>query len=235
MKNLRIAICDDNKEYDDEIKHHVETFLYNEKMDFNIDVYYESEKLHNCGISYDIAFLDIEMEPYSGIAIAKELKSINPYITIFIITSYNKYLDDAMDLNVFRYLQKPLDAGRLKAGLEKALQNIDNREIAFKVKYNNKTITLTSNDIVYIEIVGRTTKIVTNSCEYISNNKIDFWQEKLIASFFYRVHKSFIINIKYVSSYQKDCVVLLQKYKIPISYRKQADFKNFFFNYIGDR
>ena len=79
------------KEYADEIKHHVETFLYNEKMDFNIDVYYESEKLHNCGITYDIAFLDIEMEPYSGIAIAKELKSINPYITIFIITSYNKY------------------------------------------------------------------------------------------------------------------------------------------------
>ena len=140
-----------------------------------------------------------------------------------------------MDLNVFRYLQKPLDARRLKSGLEKALNIIDNREITFTVKHENKAITLTSNDIVYIEITGRTTKAVTCNGEYISDNNINFWQEKLIASFFYRIHKSFIINIKYITSYQRDSVVLMQKYKIPISYRNQADFKNFFFNYIGER
>lgn len=232
---MKILICDDDKAYADEIKHHIEVFLYNKKIESKIDLYYESEKIHGGNTSYDIAFLDIEMGMYSGIDIAKELIAINPYITIFIITSYNKYLDDAMDLNVFRYLQKPLDAIRLKSGLEKALDIIDNREITFSVKHENKAITLTSNDIVYIEITGRTTKAVTCNGEYISDNNINFWQEKLIASFFYRIHKSFIINIKYITSYQRDSVVLMQKYKIPISYRNQADFKNFFFNYIGER
>lgn len=232
---MKVLICDDDKAYADDIKHHIEIFLYNKNIESKIDVYYGSEKIHGTKTFYDIAFLDIEMGKYSGIDIAKELKDINPYITIFIITSYNKYLDDAMDLNVFRYIQKPLDARRLKSGLEKALTIIDNREIAFTVKHAKKAITLTSNDIVYIEITGRTTKAVTCNGEYICDNNITFWQEKLIASFFFRIHKSFIVNIKYITSYQRDCVVLLQKYKIPISYRKQADFRNFFFNYIGER
>ena len=62
-----------------------------------------------------MAFLDVEMETYSGIEVAQKLKAKNPYIVIFIVTSYDKYLDDAMDLNVFRYIKKPLDKKRLKS------------------------------------------------------------------------------------------------------------------------
>ena len=232
---LRIVICDDDKNCADEINRQVAAFLDGEKVEAVIDVFYDSQSLIRAAASYDLAFLDIEMTPYSGIEAAKKLKEINQHILIFMITSYNRYLDDAMDLNVFRYIQKPPDPQRLQAGLAKALRNIDNNEIDFPVKHKNKTVRVVSSDIIYIEISGRSTLVVTCNGEYISDCKIDFWQKKLIASFFYRTHKSYIINIKYITSYQRDSITLCQKYQIPIAYRRQAQFRSFFFNYLEGR
>ena len=232
---MKIAICDDNKTYVDEVKRITESFLFNSTIDFEIDTYYDSQEIYNCSKIYNIAFLDIEMNPFSGIDIAKKLKVSNPHIIIFIITSYNKYLDDAMDLNVFRYIQKPLDTERVKAGLEKALECIDDNIIQFYLKDGKATKNLSSSDIIYIETVGRSTKVVAINNIYFSDNKIDFWKEKLVASFFYRVHKSFIVNMNYITEYKRDSVVLFKKYNIPISYRKQPEFRKVFLNYIGGR
>lgn len=232
---MKIVICDDNKKYVDEVKHIAESFFANTTIDFEIDTYYCSQEIYNSNKAYNIAFLDIKMKPFSGIDIAKKLKAINPHIIIFIITSYNKYLDEAMDLNVFRYIQKPIDAERVKAGLEKALECIDDNIIQFYLKDGKATRHLFSSDIIYIETVGRSTKVVTIDNVYFSDNKIDFWKEKLIASFFYKVHKSFIVNMNYVTEYKRDSVVLLKKHIIPIAYRKQSEFRKVFLNYIGGR
>jgi len=230
---LKIVICDDNRDCIEKTSTAVKNILYEKNITPQIDIYLDSREVYSCGNSYDIAFLDVNMEYFSGIEIAKQLKSINPYIIIFIITSYDQYLDDAMDLNVFRYIRKPTDEKRLKSGLLKALEYIDNCKISFYLKQGEEIKNIVSNDIVYIETVGRATKVVTVNGEYLSSNKMDFWKTKLISSFFYSVHKSYIINMKYISDYKRDTVGLLNKYSIPIAYRKQADFRGYFFDHFG--
>ena len=232
---MKIAICDDDRTYVDEIKRVINTLLYNEITDFEIDTYYNSQEIYSSTTKYDIAFLDIEMQPYTGIEVAEKLKNINPYIIIFIITSYDKYLDEAMDLNVFRYIKKPLDIRRLKNGIYKALESIDTNTISFFLKQGSTSKSIYSNDIQYIETVGRHTKVVTVKGEFISENKMDFWKEKLVPSFFYQVHKSFIINMKHITDYKRDLVILSDKYNIPISYRKRSEFKSYFLSYFGGR
>lgn len=232
---MKIIICDDDKKCIEKTSLSVKNILSERNISVEFDIYIDSRDAYSCENSYDIAFLDINMEHYSGIEIAKQLKSINPYIIIFIITSYDQYLDDAMDLNVFRYIRKPLDERRLKNGLIKALEHIDNSKISFYLKQGEEIKNVFSNDIVYIETVGRTTRVITVNGEYLSGNKMDFWKSKLIASFFYRVHKSYIINMKHITDYKRDTVGLLNKYSVPIAYRKQADFRGFFFDYFGGR
>ena len=139
-----------------------------------------------------------------------------------------------MDINAFRFIKKPLDVKRLRSGVKKALALIDNTQISFYLKKDNTMITVSSNDIVYIEIVGRTTEVVLENTKYISASSLSFWESKLIASFFYRVHKSYIINMKYITSYRRDTVELVSKYRIPISYRKQSAFRTAFFDSIGE-
>ncbi len=72
----------------------------------------------------DIAFLDVEMPGISGIEIGAKLKKQNPYLKVFIVTSYADYLDDAMRFHVFRYLSKPVDKQRLFRNLRDALYQL---------------------------------------------------------------------------------------------------------------
>lgn len=232
---MRVAICDDEKKYVDEIEKSVKTILLEKNITAQFDLFSDSAEIFNCNNFYDMVFLDIEMKPCSGIDIAKKLKQINPYIIIFIITSYDQYLDDAMDLDVFRYIKKPLDFKRLRNGIFKALENIDSKIITFFLKNGEVSTNVLSDDIVYIETAGRATRVVTVRDEFLSENKMDFWKSKLIASFFYNVHKSFIINMKHISDYKRDTVTLLNKYNIPIAYRKQAEFRSYFLKYFGGR
>ena len=232
---MKIAICDDDKYYVNEIQKNIHEILSEHKIKADFSVFSDSYELFNSNAHYDIVFLDIEMTPFTGIEVAERLKKINPYIVTFIITSYDKYLDEAMDLNVFRYIKKPLDIRRLRNGVNKALDSIDSNILSVFMKNHKSATNILINDIVYIETVGRTTKIVTINEEYISDKKITFWKEKLIASFFFQVHKSFIINMKHISDYKRDTVVLFEKYNIPISYRKQAEFRSYFLNYFGGR
>ncbi len=95
--------------------------------------------------------------------------------------------------------------------------------------------TLLSKDIVFVEIAGRSTRVVTTQGEYNSENGIDFWDSKLAAPSFFRVHKSYIVNVHYATDYTRATVVLCGKYEIPVAYRKQAEFRHFFLNYFGGR
>ena len=234
MISLKVIICDDDKLYTQEVFNNVKSILDEKQIQPTIDIFTDSSYICSDDYFYDLAFLDVEMQPFSGIETARKLKAVNKNIVIFFITSYDKYLDEAMDINAFRFIKKPLDVKRLRSGVEKALSLIDNTQVSFYLKENNSIVTITSNDIIYIEIVGRTTEIVLENKKYISTNRIDFWENKLIASFFYRVHKSYIINMKYITNYKRDTVTLAQKYNIPVSYRKQAAFRNAFFKSIGD-
>lgn len=232
---MKIAICDDEQYWVKEIENNLINIFSEENIQTDFDVYTDSEELCFSDKFYDMAFLDVEMDTYSGIEVAQNLKAKNPYIVIFIVTSYDKYLDDAMDLNVFRYIKKPLDKKRLKSGIQKALESIDNNVISFFLKNGKASINILSDDIIFVETVGRNTRVVTVKGEYTSENKMDFWKSKLIASFFYPVHKSFIINMKHITNYQRDTVTLSERYDIPVAYRKQAPFRSYFLKFFGGR
>ncbi|MCR5785099.1 MAG: response regulator [Eubacterium sp.] len=56
----------------------------------------------------DIAFLDVEMRGIDGIALAKELKDINPSINIIFVTGFSEYALDALKMHASGYLEKPV-------------------------------------------------------------------------------------------------------------------------------
>lgn len=91
-----------------------------------------------------------------------------------------------------------------------------------------------SKDIVFVEIAGRSTRVVTTQGEYNSENGIDFWDSKLAAPSFFRVHKSYIVNVHYATDYSRTTIVLCGEYEIPVAYRRQAEFRHFFSTISGD-
>lgn len=232
---MNILICDDEHIYVQNIKKHVSNYFDEKRRQVSIDDYVSGTDILNNLKYYDIAFLDIEIDDVNGIEVANALKKINPNIIVFFITAYQSYLDEAMDLYAFRYLSKPLNVSRMYSGLDKAIKLIDNSLLEVIIREKKTISKIYANDIIYVEIIGRFTKVITKNVAFETENDMNYWNEKLIAYCFFKTHKSFIINANYITKYERNHVILNNNYYIPIAYRTQAKFRHYYFSLIEGR
>lgn len=175
------------------------------------------------------------MDNINGIKLGSELRKRNPHIILIYVTAYRKYLDDALNLNAVRFFEKPLDPQRFYRGLRDAVKRIDNTSISFYLKDQELTERISAQDIIFVEIEKRKTKVVTRDKEYHSDHHISFWQDKLTSTIFISPHKSYIINFNYVTAYERNYVILDERYKVNIARNKQADFYRKFMQYVEGR
>lgn len=184
---------------------------------------------------YQLAFLDIQMNEVDGISLARILKDRNKKIVIFFVTSFNDYQDEAMDLRAFRFFEKPFNPERLYSGLDKAMEYIDESYVDFFTYINNEQRKVLTDDVIFVERGNRKVKLVTTHGDYITRESFDDWCKTLQNTYFYRVHKSFIVNLHYVTRYSYSELFVQDNIRIPIASRRQADFHKFWFAYLRRR
>lgn len=119
---IDILVCDDSAEIVEQVKKLLCSWERENSAGFNIDCRQSGKFILDGRHKYDIAFIDIEMPDMSGLELAAELKKQNPDVLIIVLTSFPRYLDDAMRINVFRYLSKPIDVNRFNKNLSEAVQ-----------------------------------------------------------------------------------------------------------------
>ena len=232
---MRILICDDELKYLNELQIHVEEYMKSHFIKYEIDSSTSPKFFLENKISYDLAFLDIQMSELDGFNMARELKSRNSKVLIFFVTAFNEYQDDAMDLQVFRFFEKPFDVRRLYSSLDKAMEYIDGSYVDVFI-YNDKEYKRTLvDDIIYIKRENRKNYLYTKAGEFIIRESIEEWNGKLPTTFFYLVHKSFLVNLHYVTRYNYTELFLNESIRIPIAPRKQSDFHKFWFTYLKRR
>ena len=232
---MRILICDDDRQYVDELKKHIEEYMSSHYLDCRIEDYTSPLAAADNGAAYDIAFLDIQMDELDGLSLAEKLTLRNGKLIIFYITSYNKYQDDAMDTRAFRFFEKPFDPERLYSGLDKALEYMDRSYVDIFLYNGHAQKRIPIDDIMYAETANRRTTIVTKEDRYNTSASLDELREALPNTFFYRVHKSFIVNLHYVEKYNYTELFLADGTRIPVAPRKQADFHKYWFAYLRRR
>lgn len=232
---MKIIICDDEIQYLNDLKKHIEEYMHNRYRKFDIDTATAPQDILNKNDSYDLAFLDIQMDDIDGISLAKELKKRNNKIIIFFVTSYNEYQDDAMDLRAFRFFQKPFNAERLYSGLDKAMEYINETYVDCYLQDGKDQTKILIDDIKYIERQNRKVYLNEINGQHITSENFEDWTAKLPHNFFYQVHKSFLVNLHYVDRYNYTELYLTDGTRIPIASRKQADFHKYWFSYLRRR
>lgn len=240
---MNIAICDDDKSFRDLLEKHLRNYFNDRNISLNIFQFPSGEKLLENQLLFDLVFLDVEMGNINGIVTGKELKRRNPHNIIFVITSYDGYLDDAFHIRAFRFLSKPLDIVRLYKALDDAAELINNDIIVFYDVKSSSNVRIYTNDIIYLEIEKKKTKIVTVDNIYYSNEKISVWKNRLNAISFVCPHSSYVANLDYSVYHTRTLLVLakrdldgkiIEKYEINIAPKKQAEIKRLFF-YVLER
>jgi len=231
---MRILICDDEREYVEQLSAHVKEYMARRGIGCSVDCQTEPSRVMAGEARYDLAFLDIQM-PLDGITLAKELKRRNSKVAIFFVTNYDEYQDEAMDLRAFRFFEKPFDIQRLYSGLDKAMEYIDGAYVDLYLYADGAQKRVLVDDILYITRENRRVLMVTKDGSFPTKESFDEWCERLPASFFYQVHKSFFVNLHYVERYSYTELILTDGSRIPVAPRKQAGFHRFWFEYIRRR
>ena len=111
---IRVFLCDDDPSYLEYLSGSVGQFFQQNKIEAGIKTFLDGETLLEEPEMADLVFLDVEMPEKSGIEIGKCIKEKNPYALIFIVSFTERYLDDAMDFHVFRYIHKYVVKGKLE-------------------------------------------------------------------------------------------------------------------------
>lgn len=232
---MKILICDDEKHYLDNLKQHVQEYMDQRGIESAIDAYTNPSEIMEGSCIYDVAFLDIQMDGIDGITLAKELKRRNGKLALFFVTNYEEYQDDAMDLQAFRFFEKPFDVKRLYAGLDKAMEYIDGAYVDVFLYTDGAQQRVLVDDILYITRANRKVVMVTTDGELTTKESFDEWCEKLPPLFFYAVHKSFLVNLHYINRYSYGELTLNNGTMIPIAPRRQSAFHKYWFEYLRRR
>ena len=208
----------------------------------------EAVKLINKN-NIELVFLDIEMPNENGFALFEYFDKPN-FVTIF-CTAYSEYAIQAFEVSAVDYLLKPVTISKLQDAIEKAIKTRGQNQILQNVNILRENISVNQlqkialplsdglvfikiEEILYFEADGSYTYVITNKEKYLVCKKIKEFHELLTNdSRFFRVHRSYLVNIQQIKKYSKKdgaTLVFENNKVIPVAREK----KNEFDGYIGN-
>jgi two-component system LytT family response regulator len=193
----------------------------------------------------DAVFLDIEMPGKTGLQLAEILLDRNFKGNVVFTTAYNAHAIKAFRLSAIDYLLKPIQEDQLIEAVEKLKEEKKNRDNENRLRAlsenlhqeRNEVLCIPTNngfeyipvmEIEYLEADGSYVKIycVNNRSKTVSKNLKYFESALTDCTNFIRTHRSFLVNLDFVTNYSKSdggYLTLKRNVQIPISReRKQA-------------
>jgi len=166
----------------------------------------------------DLVFLDVQMPGMNGLAVIQKLREKGIQLPYFVLaTAYDQYALEAFRLEALDYLLKPVEKERLDLTIERARKVISEKmakapaavdgapaaaarpamqRTKLLVKSNNRNFIVDAQEIIYATINDGLITVVTSAVEGESNYRtIEELQSNLDPDVFWRVHRSFLVNI----------------------------------------
>lgn len=154
----KIAICDDQKYFMEEIKNIIKNFEYKRKDKFSIYTFDSGRKFLEAKESFDIVFMDLDFDndnELDGLEVVKKRKENVEDEIYIILTSHLEHISKGYYVNAYRYLIKPLKEDELEECITSITRQRE-KQIKLKILDDGKTIVILANDILHIEADGKT-------------------------------------------------------------------------------
>lgn len=193
-----------------------------------------------------LVFLDVQMPGGNGFSLLRRFVEV-PFQVIF-VTSYDQYAIEAIRFSALYYLMKPIEVHYLKEAVSKLISLANDGELyqrqiinllgnegkpgiekKLAVHSHDSVVFLSLQEVVFLEAMDEYTGIFTiNGERYTSSKNLGKWEE-MIAPYeqFFRIGKSFIINLNYIEQYTKGepCFITVRgNYVFEVSRRKKQEF-----------
>lgn len=232
---LRIAICDDEYYFRENLKEVVSEYLKQKEFGYQIDLFSSGEKFLALGIEvikYDVIFLDINMEKIDGMTAAKKIREVSKEVFIVFVTAYVNFTLEGYKVDAIRYLLK--DNTNFKSTVEECMDAImkksDCKVIKREFKFSEGKKSIPLERILFIE--SRLHKLEFHVMEddlriYTMYKTLSSLESELEEEGFVRIHQSYLVNIKYIKSVVRYKVILTNETELIVPKAR--------YNYVRDK
>lgn len=222
---LEFAICDDEPSMVDELTAQLSIYMREKpQISYRASCFSSGQALLESGGRFDLIFLDIQMEGLDGMKTARRLRLEGEQCLLVFVTVLKECVFDSFAVEAYDYLVKPLDGGRFRQTMDRAMRALDRRDRqSIQIRRGSSWERIPLSEIVYFEVLGRKLYI------HRENGKVTDYYDKLgelekrLDGRFFRCHRSYLVNLDHVRGCCAGQILLPQGGKIPVSRLRERD------------
>ena len=224
---LHIAVCDDDIKTLDEVKQILTDYCRAKKLAAKVSAYCDGTDLLASEESFDIIFLDIEMQQSNGIEVAQKIRRMDMNVPIVYITSYIDYWRRAYKVHAFDFITKPFKPEELCEVMRDYLAALDDAsEETITFPTDDGVACFKINDIYYFMFEAKK-KVYVYTAEgrvLFRENLTDIYN-MLNKERFYQTRRDCVLNLKYVQKIQNEFVIIMKNGDmLPLAQKKKDEF-----------
>ncbi|MBQ7148936.1 MAG: response regulator transcription factor [Pseudobutyrivibrio sp.] len=235
-----IAFCDDERVSLDIVCEKVSGEFYKRNLQIKGHRYERARVLQRDiteGKKFDAIFLDIAMPDFDGLNLGLWLSENCSDTYIVYVSSRNDLVYRTFKSRPFSFLRKShLDneVSDLVEDLSKQLKKDASIDDYFEIQLdNNEIFKFHASNIIYIDVIGKNCRVVENQGEYVTKCRLAAYKEILEPLGFIQIHKSYLVNYKYIFKIKAGEIVLDDGTVLPLSKYRAKEVKDKFIELVG--
>ena len=235
---LKIAICDDEKEFRDAAERMLKLYMEDKGVSYQVDTFGVPSDLVDAtekGTIYDIYLLDIYMPGITGMSIATELRSRSVKSPVIFLTSSTDHALEAFGVDATHYLLKPYTKDNFYMGMEKAMQSIaSHKDDSIVLKVDNEYRSISISKILYCEAEDKYQRLYLANGErlLVRITGTELYKQLSEFDWFYRCGRAHIVNLNHISKVSQNGAVLKDGVQLSLPRTVLAGLRKAFFDYF---
>ena len=235
---MEIAICDDEKLFIGVLSEKLSEVMNKNHIKYNITAFLNGSELisslNDPSNRFDVVFLDVDMPGANGEDVAEYIISSKKSIPVIFVTNHDDFVFSSFKYRPFGFLRK----SHVDSELEEAVIRLDNylskSGQCYTFTFQGKLISLLYNKIKYIEAYGHEVIIHTTDADIRTTRSLSETEKALSSYGFIRVHKSFIVNTRFIFSVERNNIILTDNSSLPVSRTKNEEIKQAMIKFARD-
>ncbi len=220
---MKFVVCDDEREIADLVAEKLREFYPDE---CEIKCYTDGKILleDSARELFDAFFLDIRMPTLDGFTLAEKIRADNPFAKIIFVTNHTELAHIGYLYGAFRYVRK-FALEELREAVLSLKREFDLQSEFLLLKTPFGEVVADVNSIRYFEVKGHRVTAFFDDTEERVSGTLNEYEERLKNIGFIRIHKSFLVNFRFIESIGKTTVTLTDGTALLLSRNRVAETK----------
>ena len=243
---LQIAICDDDSAQRSLLEAYVREWGMLRQLEVETTLVGNAEQFlfHWEECRRDMVLLDIDMPGADGLSLARRLRGQGEDVQIIFVTGLAEYALEGYDVDAVSYLIKPIDKERLFACLDRALARCGREAPAVLLETPGGIARVRVRDICYLESAAHDTLVYCAQEKDPIRCRVGIRQleerleqqgERFFKLAFFKIHRSYLVNLSYVSRIEKKEAVMDRGEALPVARNRWEALNRAYLDYYRGR